>query len=268
MIKILLTAVIILDCSIKSFAQNKSEPEIEKYSPELKEKAESGDAEAQYKLGRCYYFGCGITKNQEEAFQWYMKSAQKGNSFGQAAVGASYAGGLGIEKNENAAFEWMKKSAEQGNTEAEYALGVFYYNAKGTKKDEIEANKWLQKAADNGHQMAVSTLKQLNERPLLPYSDELLKKAEMGDAVAQFNIADCFFYGKGVPADKAQGIKWLTKAADSGDAISQFNLGVVYLQGLGVEKDVTKGTALLQKASAQGNEMANKLLAALSQTRK
>ena len=99
MINILLCAFIILCSSIKSFAQIKSEPENEKYSQELKEKAEAGDGEAQYKLGRCYYFGCGIAKNQEEAFQWYMKSAQKGNSFGQAAVGASYAGGLGTEKN-------------------------------------------------------------------------------------------------------------------------------------------------------------------------
>jgi hypothetical protein len=74
--------------------------------------------------------------------------------------------------------------------------------------------------------------------------------------------------GKGVPADKAESIRWLTKAADSGDAISQYNLGVLYLQGLGVEKDITKGTALIKKAADQGNDVANKFLAALSQAQK
>ena len=267
--KIVLVSVGIILCGlIKCFAQLKSEPEFKKFSHELIEKAESGDSEAQYNLGRCYSFGSGTTKNQEEAFKWYMKSAEKGNSFGQGAVGACYAGGLGTGKNDDMAFEWMKRSAEQGNTEAEYGLGVFYYNGRGTKKDESEAKRWLQKAATSGHLMAQSTLKQLAERPLQPYSDELLKKAQSGNAVAQFNIADCYFYGKGVPADKAQSIRWLTKAADSGDAISQYNLGVVYLQGLGVEKDTTKGTALLKKAADQGNDVASKLLAALSQTQK
>ena len=134
----------------------------------------------------------------------------------------------------------------------------------GGKSASAAAKKWLQKAATNGHQMAQSTLKQLAERPLQPYSDELLKKAQSGDVVAQFNIADCYFYGKGVPADKAESIRWLTKAADSGDAISQYNLGVLYLQGLGVEKDITKGTALIKKAADQGNDVANKFLDALS----
>jgi TPR repeat protein len=68
MIKTLLIAVFILGSSIKSFAQIKSEPENEKYTQELKEKADSGDAEAQYKIGRCYYFGCGIAKIRKKLF--------------------------------------------------------------------------------------------------------------------------------------------------------------------------------------------------------
>ena len=104
MIKVLVSTGIILCGLIKCFAQINSEPEFKKFSQELIEKAVSGDSEAQYNLGRCYFFGCGTTKNQEEAFKWYMKSAEKGNSFGQAAVGASYAGGLGIKKNDETAF--------------------------------------------------------------------------------------------------------------------------------------------------------------------
>ena len=244
------------------------QPEFKKYSNELVQKAESGDSDAQYNLGRCYFFGCGISKNTDEAFKWYMKSANQGNSFAQASVGACYAGGLGTVKDEAQAFAWMQKSAEQKNADAQYAIGVFYFNGNGVNKNEDEAKKWLQKAAAQGHEMAQSTLKQQAQRPLQPYSDELLKKAETGDAIAQFNLADCYFYGKGVPMDKAEGIRWLSKAADSGDALSQYNLGAAYLKGLGVEKDETKGMALIKKAADQGNDLAKKLIAALSQLKR
>jgi hypothetical protein len=40
------------------------------YSPELVQKAEAGNAEAEYNLGACYYDGEGVTKDYEKAVEW------------------------------------------------------------------------------------------------------------------------------------------------------------------------------------------------------
>lgn len=45
---------------------------------ELKNKAEQGNAEAQYSLGVCYRCGDGVEKNLEEAIKWYRKAAEQG----------------------------------------------------------------------------------------------------------------------------------------------------------------------------------------------
>ena len=126
----------------------------------------------------------------------------------------------------------------------------------------------MRKAADNGYQMALIAFKQIEQRPLKPFSNELLKKAESGDPIAQFNIADCYFYGNGVQLDKSEAIRWLAKAAELNDALSQYNLGIAYLKGLGVGKDEHKGIQLIQKAADQGNELAQKLMSTLSQLKR
>ena len=56
---------------------------------ELKQKAESGDAEAQDQLGRCYATGEGVEQDLTQAFQWHHKAAEQGlpsaHSFTSAA---------------------------------------------------------------------------------------------------------------------------------------------------------------------------------------
>ena len=50
---------------------------------DLKQKALSCDAEAQYKLGVCYDKGQGVDKNNLEAFQWFQKAAEQGHANAQ-----------------------------------------------------------------------------------------------------------------------------------------------------------------------------------------
>lgn len=45
---------------------------------ELKAKAEQGLAEAQNKLGDCYYNGEGLAQDYIEAVKWYRKAAEQG----------------------------------------------------------------------------------------------------------------------------------------------------------------------------------------------
>ena len=55
----------------------------------------------------------------------------------------------------------------------------------------------------------------------VPYSPELVKKAESGDAEAQCSLGWCYKHGKGVAKDEKEAVKWYTKAAEKGNASAQ-----------------------------------------------
>ncbi len=90
-----------------------------------------------------------------------------------------------------------------------------------------------------------------NSRTLL--LQEVLKKAEQGDAKAQFNLGLCYDKGEGVAKDVAEAVKWYRKAADQGVAAAQYNLGVCYQDGDGVTKDACEAVKWYLKAADQGD---------------
>ncbi len=48
--------------------------------------AEQGVAEAQYELGRLYYFGDSVAQNYEKAVKWYTKAAEPRNEDAKKAL--------------------------------------------------------------------------------------------------------------------------------------------------------------------------------------
>jgi TPR repeat protein len=91
------------------------------------------------------------------------------------------------------------------------------------------------------------------------------KKAEAGDAAAQFNLGWMYVNanGDGVPKYSAEAVKWYRKAADQGYANAQFNLGVMYAIGEGVPKDLVQAHVWLNIAGTSGNANAKTYLAIL-----
>jgi len=85
---------------------------------DFKIKAEQGDIDAQYNLGKMYYNGDGTLKDDKQAFYW------------------------------------NKKSAEQGQVDAQYSLALMYYNGIGTLKDYKKAAYWTRKSYEKGHKDA------------------------------------------------------------------------------------------------------------------
>ena len=85
-----------------------------------------------------------------------------------------------------------------------------------------------------------------------PYSPELVKKAEAGDAVAQNDLGVCFADGAGVAQDKKEAVRWYRKAAVNGNAIAQGNLGICYFIGSGVEQDKREAVKWFTKSAEQG----------------
>jgi TPR repeat protein len=67
--------------------------------------------------------------------------------------------------------------------------------------------------------------------------NELLPLAKQGNPEAQFYLGFMYEYGRGVPQDSKEAIKWFRLAADQGNSNSQFYIGVKYILGRGVPQD-------------------------------
>ena len=82
--------------------------------------------------------------------------------------------------------------------------------------------------------------------------DDMKALADTGMAEAQFNLALMYDFGKGVPENDAEAVKWYTKAADQGNAAAQFNLGRRYANGEGVPENHAEAVKWYRKAADQG----------------
>jgi TPR repeat protein len=83
--------------------------------------------------------------------------------------------------------------------------------------------------------------------------DPFIKKAEEGDAEAQYNLGLRYEYGKGVQQDIVEAVKWYQKAAEQGNAMGQGRLGWMYGSGRGVTQDYAEAIKWLRKAAEQGD---------------
>jgi len=92
----------------------------------------------------------------------------------------------------------------------------------------------------------------------------LLKRAENGNAVAQFKLGVLYTKGEAVKRDLTQAADWYRKAAEQGHKNAQFKLGRFYENGKGVEIDLTQAENWYRKAAEQGHKNAQKRLELLS----
>ena len=94
----------------------------------LKEDAEKGVVEAQFKLAGYYFLGQGgLEQSYEKAFYWTNKAAEQGNILAQATIGNSYFIGRGVIQSDEKAFYWAKKSAEGNDETGQFLLAILYF---------------------------------------------------------------------------------------------------------------------------------------------
>ena len=84
----------------------------------------------------------------------------------------------------------------------------------------------------------------------------LVKKAESGDALAQFSLGTRYYNGAGVPKDPVLAVSWYRKAAEQGNASAQWLLGFNYSLGEGVPKDDVLAYFWYNLSAAQGHQHA------------
>ena len=85
-------------------------------------------------------------------------------------------------------------------------------------------------------------------------------RAEQGDAKSQFALGAMYYYGKGVPKDYVEAVRWYRKSADQGFPQAQYALGFMYYYGYGVQRDRVQAGDLFQQAAAHGNKDAERAI--------
>ena len=100
-------------------------------------------------VGVFYYKGFGVDKNENIAFEWYIKASQQNDINGHYEVGGCYYYGYGVNKNYKKAFEWYSKSANNGCAEGQNRLADCYYYGDGITQHVDKAFEWYSKAAKN-----------------------------------------------------------------------------------------------------------------------
>ena len=163
--------------------------------------AEGGHPVAQWKLGRMYANGDGVTQDDLRAFEYFSRianahaedspsapqSAIVANAF--VALGRYYLNGIPnstIKSDPERAREMFSYAASYfGNADAQYDLARLYLRGVGTSRDDFRYGaRWLGLAAQKGQHEAQALLGQM------------------------------LFNGDQLPRQAARGLMWLTLARD------------------------------------------------------
>lgn len=90
------------------------------------------------------------------------------------------------------------------------------------------------------------------------------RKAQAGDAIAQYDLAKDYIGGTGVARDPVQGLVWLRKSADQGYFGAEYALAYMYLNGAEkLPKDEHEAAKWFRKAAKQQNKASQDKLAAM-----
>ena len=124
------------------------------------QKAECGDAEAQFGLGLRFSVD-GHMQDLPKAAEWYRRAASQNHPLAQFNLGIMLSHGQGIKRDDSAALIWMQRAAAIGDPAAQFNLGNRCQRAsltgseQETAESRIEAYKWFSLAAAQGYKDSV-----------------------------------------------------------------------------------------------------------------
>ena len=157
---------------------------------QLIRKAESGDPDAQYLVGRLYRDGPVLIPDSVEAQYWFDQAAWQGMVAAQYALGQLYLTDDAEVHDTELGIQWLEYAAHHGSDCAAYRLGKEYLNGEIVERDSAKAQEYLTQSAKTGNQFAQYALGKL-------------------------------YLGRG---DKAEAHYWFTQSAARGNEYAQFFL--------------------------------------------
>lgn len=187
----------------------------------LLKSAQSGDPEAQFKLGNMYLRGVGIELDKAKGIHWLKQAAQQGHASAKYNLACCYLSGIGVPQDKTTAVMMFNEAARSGDLDAMNNLAGCCMRGDGTAPDQTLAAKYYRQAAEQGHPKA------------------------------QYNYGECLFRGLGVSADHEEAVKWYRQSAEQGDPDGQYSYGWCLLNGAGIPKDAAAARDMLELAANQ-----------------
>lgn len=253
---------------------------------EIIEKANLGDAEAQYSLGKAYLSGRHVERDCITAVKWLKSSAAQGNEDAMISLGMCYMRGNGVEKNVSEGIKLWTMAADHGNEKAMTKLASIYYSGSyGFDVNYNEAFKWYTQAdcksgmgkcylyghgVDQNYEKAVSLFVESNDKEMLGecylhgygVERDINKTIELWGAHALDCGGSHYMYeklwrlcidGNHMAPDYGKGVEWLEYAAyadegdpDGGDPEARCELACCYYEGKGIKQDVKHALKLFR----------------------
>ena len=94
--------------------------------------------------------------------------------------------------------------------------------------------------------------------------EQNLRKAQQGDAAAQYIVGKAYAEGRGVARNRVEAAAWFKKAAEQGNASAQSDFGECCLMGKGVDANPFQAVEWFHKSAKQGNADAEAFLYGLA----
>jgi TPR repeat protein len=135
--------------------------------------AQSGNAEAQLRLGQIYVNGWGVGQDYVTSAKLFTAAAGAGNAEAQYELGKQWVEGRGVSQNDAEMVKWHTRSAKQGFHKALNAMGEMYAYGFGVKVNYVEAYKWYSLAIKAGDK---------NQLPALEYLIARMTPEQISDA--------------------------------------------------------------------------------------
>ena len=228
-----------------------------------------------YRIGKMYEYGLGVTQNYNSAIEHYKLSE---NKYAYFALGNIYKYGSGVETDYAKAFDYYMRSlsSKGGMPFASYAVGQAYELGQGVEKDlscahnfYAEALKGLEKVFTKNHDDNISYkigMMYLNGKgtdiDLECAEKYLLLSADSNNYKAQYMLGKLYQSDNKIDLQKAE--KVLLKGAENAQdkaGLCEYSLGKLYLS----QERYDKAASYLERSAAKDNYYAAYTLGKLYQ---
>lgn len=114
------------------------------------ERAEAGDARAQFLLAIKYETGTDVRRDLSIAADLYESAARQGHADSQFKLATLLAARPPSDARDASILSWYRAAALQGHAPAQYNLGVVLLNTAPDPDTLVEATSWVVRAARSG----------------------------------------------------------------------------------------------------------------------
>ena len=225
---------------------------------QLRQKAEGGDVEARYELGRFFEYGRhGLDRDLSKASRWYRKAATGGHVVSQRRLGQMSLSGEGFPQNFEQARQWFFLAANNGDIQSQYELGVLFLSGRGVPRAVDKSIEWLERASESGHDDAQVALALIHTEGIHVEQDfelaiPLLRKASrQGNSEARYWLGRLNEAGMGMAVNLERAKVEYKAAADAGHVASQLWLGRWYTDK--DHRDISKALVYYTMAARAGD---------------